>query len=970
MAKKSEDVQEWRIAREGISLFLNNKTEEAKALFSKYPNSFHVRASRCFVSFMNALMTFEDGYLDAAIQLLKSMERECAMDIGWLKSMKSQVFRTEETGTDYVNRLESLIVLADSMFCRAILTLLQQEITGYVRGGWTLRKAWKVYQYAHSQIWQLYQHTFGRKPSAGVHTRCSTPSSIDSTYSLHSPYSQGSSELSISSCNDSANNLTPVSSPSSLRSTLSMLFSLTGFSYEQQTPFVAPAEVSRLMSAVNFGYGIYQLCVSLLPPSLVKVSHLLGFKGDREASLAALENARLSEDMRAPLATLSLLWYHTIVRPFFGLDGNNLRAGVNAVKQLIVECHPEFSESALFLFFTGRIERLESNVAGALDAYKKAVEVSNQREVKLLCLHEMAWCYLIRFNYDKAYPSLSRLCYESRWSKSLYAYLGAVCCGAIGNLDELDITYQKIRYFAKGRNRETQLGLFIQRRSPKLVDQETGQPYTVLYYRLLVYELLYLWNAMPSCTPDSLRKVLLECKGNRSDEPMVGLADLIEGAAHSYLGDKESSIESFRNCLRRRSPSNDLFDQHISAFALYELGSALCITNNVEEGRTVLLKALNDYTEYDFESLLSVRIRSTLRRFNDDSERETTLIINKVLKHSDYEDDPMSVRNTHCCANGGTCPAVILNSSRPSPWYCKLIKPFVFCVITSLLAMSVSHICDKYSASYTFKVIRSDLVNLRAHLNTLSMEVQNVMETRDGVKSKLKEVGYVIPKMAEAILYLRNEISEGMDMHMKALLKAMSPEMVKDLVRTELQTYDADKTGRTDYALQSSGGIILSTRNTETYSAGAPVLKLFGIPLCQQQNTPQTIIQTGVLPGECWAFKGSTGNVVIQLLGSVFVSGVSLEHIPESISPTGETSTAPKDFSLWGLDCVDDTHPFFFGEFMYDNAGQPIQYFEIQKEPKKPYEIVELKVHTNSGNNEYTCIYRIRVHGTLSQMNR
>ncbi|KZC07275.1 Tetratricopeptide repeat protein 39C, partial [Dufourea novaeangliae] len=506
MAKKSEDTQEWQIAREGISLHLNNKTEEAEALFSKYPNSFHVKAGRCFVLFMNALMTFEDDNLEQAMELLKDMERECARDIGWLKSMKSQVFRTEETGSDYVNRLERQIVLADAKFCRAILTLLQQELTGYVRGGWTLRKAWKVYQYAHSQIWQLYQHTFGRN-------------------------------------------------------------------------FVAPTEISRLMSAVNFGYGIYQLCVSLLPHSLVKVSHLLGFEGDREASLAALKNARLSEDMRAPLATLSLLWYHTIVRPFFGLDGNNLRAGVNAAKQLLAECHPEFSNSALFLFFAGRIERLESNVAGALEAYKKAVEVSNQREVKLLCLHEMAWCYLIRFSYDKAYPSLSRLRYESRWSKSFYAYLGAVCCGAIGNFDDVTTTYQKIRYFAKGRSRETQLGLFIQHRAPKLVDQETGQPYTVLYYRLLVYELLYLWNAMLSCTSESLRRVLLECQGNRSDEPMVGLADLIEGAAHSYLGDREASIESYRNCLRRRSPSNDTCDQHISAFALYELGSALCITN-------------------------------------------------------------------------------------------------------------------------------------------------------------------------------------------------------------------------------------------------------------------------------------------------------------------------------------------------------------------------------------------------------
>ncbi|CAK9818895.1 Klaroid protein [Anthophora quadrimaculata] len=172
------------------------------------------------------------------------------------------------------------------------------------------------------------------------------------------------------------------------------------------------------------------------------------------------------------------------------------------------------------------------------------------------------------------------------------------------------------------------------------------------------------------------------------------------------------------------------------------------------------------------------------------------------------------------------------------------------------------------------------------------------METRDDLKSKLKEVGYVIPKMSEAILYLRNEVSEGMEQHTKALMKAMSPDTVRDLVRSELQTYDADKTGRTDYALESSGGAILSMRNTETYSAGAPVLKIFGIPICQQQNVPQAIIQTGVLPGECWAFKGTSGSVVIQLLGFVYVSGVSLEHIPQSISPTGETSTAPKDFSI------------------------------------------------------------------------
>lgn len=60
-----------------------------------------------------------------------------------------------------------------------------------------------------------------------------------------------------------------------------------------------------------------------------------------------------------PIFRLSLLWYHTIVRPFFALDGPNVKAGVDAAKKLIAECQPEFEHSALFLFFQGRVERLE-----------------------------------------------------------------------------------------------------------------------------------------------------------------------------------------------------------------------------------------------------------------------------------------------------------------------------------------------------------------------------------------------------------------------------------------------------------------------------------------------------------------------------------------------------------------------------------------------------------------------------------
>ncbi|XP_025986523.1 tetratricopeptide repeat protein 39C [Solenopsis invicta] len=848
MATAEETMKDWKIARTGISLLLNNKTEEAEALFTEHPHSFHVKAGRCFVLFMNALMTFEDDKFQQATLLLKDMERECAGDIGWLKSVKSKVFRAEETDKDYVNKLERQIVLADTQVFSAVSLFLQQELTGYVRGCWMLRKAWRVYQHAYSQISQLYRRTFGTNP-CGFSPCCINPTSNGS--SVQSPQSPESSEWSIPSCNGYTNNVTPVSSPSGLRSSLSMFFSLTGITSEQQTPFVEPTEVTRLMSAASFGYGIYQLCVSLLPPSVLKVIHFFGFEGNRQSGLTALMYARLGEDMRAPLATLALLWYHTIVRPFFALDGCNVKAGVVAAKQLIAECHAEFQNSALFLFFIGRMERLETNVDGALEAFGKAVEVATQREVKLLCLHEVAWCHVIRLSYDEAYRSLWQLQQQSRWSKGFYAYLAMVCCGANGKFDLLLSLYSKILPWFHETKSESQLDVFIMRRLPKIVDKETGHPYTALYYKLLVYESLYLWNALPSCSTESLR-----------------------GISHG---------------------------------------------NN---------------------SLIS----------NDD------------------EYDPMSARNTFCCVNAGNCPGIAASCNQRSAWYIKLIKPFVFCVITSMLAMSVSHLCDKYSASASFKMIKADLGNLRSHLDTLSLEVKNVIEMRDELKSKLKEVGTVIPKMSEAILNLRNEVSEEMNLHTKNLLKALSLDTVRNMVRNELQTYDADKTGRTDYALESSGGAILSTRDTEPYSTGAPVLNLFGIPLCQQQNTPRAVIQTSVLPGECWAFKGSSGSVVIRLLGRVHVSGVSLEHISSLISPTGETATAPKDFSIWGLTDLDDKKPFSFGSFIYDNTGPPLQYFEVQNRANQAYEIIELKVHSNSGNPEYTCIYRIRVHGTLGKI--
>lgn len=73
-----------------------------------------------------------------------------------------------------------------------------------------------------------------------------------------------------------------------------------------------------------------------------------------------------------------------------------------------------------------------------------------------------------------------------------------------------------------------------------------------------------------------IKIIFVECENSHSQEPMDGLSDLIEGSAYAYLGEKDSSVRCYRSCLKRRLPSKDSTDQHVSAFTLYELGNILC----------------------------------------------------------------------------------------------------------------------------------------------------------------------------------------------------------------------------------------------------------------------------------------------------------------------------------------------------------------------------------------------------------
>lgn len=141
---------------------------------------------------------------------------------------------------------------------------------------------------------------------------------------------------------------------------------------------------------------------------------------------------------------------------------------------------------------------------------------------------------------------------------------------------------------------------FLSRRSkcfPSDFDEMSALP--SIFWKLLVYEMLYLWNALPSCSLENIEKIKLglldffffdniflfvDCEqvSDFNQEPMLGLSKLILGCCYCIQRQYSMGIKNFRLCLEiRKDIANNAIDAHVSAFSQYELGALLIKTNDV-----------------------------------------------------------------------------------------------------------------------------------------------------------------------------------------------------------------------------------------------------------------------------------------------------------------------------------------------------------------------------------------------------
>jgi len=137
---------------------------------------------------------------------------------------------------------------------------------------------------------------------------------------------------------------------------------------------------------------------------------------------------------------------------------------------------------------------------------------------------------------------------------------------------------------------------------------------------------------------------------------------------------------------------------------------------------------------------------------------------------------------------------------------------------------------------------------------------------------------------------------------------------------------------------------------------------------------PETAISPSTNIGECWACESSACNLTLRLSKAIAPSAFSIDHISQAIAHN--ISSAPRAFRVWGIEVAGENlnvdtaqiRHVLLGNFMYDvHHGKQVQtFYRDGDDLNESFKWIKLEILSNYGHDEYTCLYRFRIHSEKS----
>ncbi len=116
--------------------------------------------------------------------------------------------------------------------------------------------------------------------------------------------------------------------------------------------------------------------------------------------------------------------------------------------------------------------------------------------------------------------------------------------------------------------------------------------------------------------------------------------------------------------------------------------------------------------------------------------------------------------------------------------------------------------------------------------------------------------------------------------------------------------------------------------------------------------------------GNCWAFTGSSGTLSLQLAVPTIPSTFTLCHLSKAFST--DRSSAPANFEVHAIpDISAPDETIILGTYSYTLNGTDCQEFPVHYRLNDPAMNYQLRVLSNHGKQEYTCIYQFGLHSNV-----
>ncbi|KAG5682195.1 hypothetical protein PVAND_011563 [Polypedilum vanderplanki] len=595
-----ESLSDTEYVRECFYLYLNNEPLRAIDLLEKRKEkSLITNYGHVFIHFVSSIISFNRTKLSESSVNLKELERKCTVEQpGWLASLKSKVFRNQQRYVDWQTLLDELdreIILADTLLCATVLQILESN---YIKSILSIRRAFKIYTQTFKQINDLCnQYAVVNEPSEIADTGSVSEFSNAYTVPLES-----FTENSLSTSSQKLSKSQQCITQNEYR-----YFSKNYLLPVLQNEVIAfKAELLRLRGAIYFGYGAIQLAFSFLPSHL-KVINFLGYEGDETVAINCLHQSKNSTDFRNVLAVIGLLWYYLVLVPFFSLEHSDLSKEIQTATDILNE-NEQLDQSALFLYFSGRRQRLKKKIRYAIMHYDAAIRQKTiPRELKIHIMYELGVCLLIQLNYHDAMHYFNEL-KTSKFSKSFYIYLTIICHGAFEHEKYENFKEDVEEAVAASSNKDGIIERFIKNRCNVLLNDEKKG---TAFWQLLCFEVIYLWNLLSSCDIETLQNIINICEQtSETNEPIIGLAFFICGSCYKVLRDAENALKFYTLCIQKCNDNlSQLQFHHIPAYANLELSNLYKVLGNEEKAQNHLMEA-QQFKNFDFEQRLRLKTLS------------------------------------------------------------------------------------------------------------------------------------------------------------------------------------------------------------------------------------------------------------------------------------------------------------------------------------------------------------------------